>query len=237
MAWQKYRCCPADDIYGARIARDGTVLDPAGIAISTADFPQQRPSVAFDGTNYLVVWDDNRSYSSYDIYGARVAPGGGVLDPAGIAISTTSGGQLFPHVAFDGANFMAAWLDSRSGEWDIYGGRISGGGDVLEPDAIGIATSEDEESSVIVAPGSFEANGDRVRPSSAGAALRNDAARLHAVLRRGSGTAPSAAPARTTTSAASTTTPPPPPPPGRHLRRPRHLRRRAHRLLRRHHRL
>ena len=156
VAWQKYRCCPADDIYGARIARDGTVLDPAGIAISTADFPQQLPSAAFDGTNYLVVWDDNRSYESYDIYGARVAPGAGVLDPDGIPISTTSGGQLFPSVAFDGANFMVVWLDSRSGGWDIYGGRVSGGGDVLEPDGIGIATSQDEESSVFVAPGSSE---------------------------------------------------------------------------------
>ena len=37
------------------------MLDPAGIAISTAANNQTVPSVAFDGTNYLVAWQDSRS--------------------------------------------------------------------------------------------------------------------------------------------------------------------------------
>jgi hypothetical protein len=43
------------------------------------------PRVAFDGTNYLVAWEDERS-GSQDIYGARVTRGGVVLDPAGFLI-------------------------------------------------------------------------------------------------------------------------------------------------------
>jgi hypothetical protein len=154
VVWDRYLCCPADNIIGARVSGDGVVLDPAGIAISHAENMQQRPSAAFDGTNYLVVWDDNRSYTSYDLYGTRVTPNGAVLEPNGMPVSTSSGGQLFPSVAFDGTNFMVGWLDSRSSEWDIYGGRVTPAGTVLDPDGLAVSTTADMESSVFLAPGS-----------------------------------------------------------------------------------
>ena len=50
--------------------------------ISTAANSQLAPSVAFDGTNYLVAWQDARSGIDGDIYGARVSQAGAVLDPA-----------------------------------------------------------------------------------------------------------------------------------------------------------
>ena len=65
----------------ARVSQAGAVLDPAGIAISTAANDQIAPSVAFDGTNYLVAWQDGRpGVNIYDIYGARVSQAGAVLD-------------------------------------------------------------------------------------------------------------------------------------------------------------
>ncbi|MCK4941772.1 hypothetical protein KAS45_06720, partial [candidate division WOR-3 bacterium] len=126
------------DIYGARVDQVGNILDPTGIAICTATNDQALPVVAFDGTNYLVVWEDERSFSpACDIYGARVSISGAVLDPAGIAIAVDyMADQLHPAVAFDGVNFFVVWRDQRSGAGDIYGARVSQSGTVLDPTGI-----------------------------------------------------------------------------------------------------
>jgi len=120
------------DIYGTRVTQAGTVLDPAGFVISTAEEEQGYPSVAFDGTNYLVVWQDGRSGSDSDIYGARVAPSGNVLDPDGIPISTASNDQSYPAVAFDGTNYLVVWQDDRNGSWDIYGAKLNTSGVMID---------------------------------------------------------------------------------------------------------
>ena len=118
------------DIYGARVDQTGVVLDTTGIAISTADDRQANPTCIFDGTNYLVVWDDIRnSSSSYDIYAARVNPAGTVLDSLGNAISNALERQSCPSVAFDGVNYLVIWHDDRSSNYyDIYGARVNQSG-------------------------------------------------------------------------------------------------------------
>jgi hypothetical protein len=88
VAWAdtRFGCC---SIFGTRVSPSGAVLDPAGIAIATHGREQRDPAIGFDGTNYVVAWTDNRG-SSTDIYGARVATDGRVLDPRGILVSTAA---------------------------------------------------------------------------------------------------------------------------------------------------
>ncbi|MEO0081999.1 MAG: hypothetical protein ABIL25_06885, partial [candidate division WOR-3 bacterium] len=144
VVWQDYRGGRESDIYGARVTPGGTVLDPAGIAISTAADNQRTPSLAFGGANFLVVWTDARSGGDDDIYGARVSSGGTVLDPQGIPISTAANGQHVPALAFDGANFLVVWFDLRSGnDYDIYGARVTPAGTVLDPQGFAISTAAD----------------------------------------------------------------------------------------------
>src|SRR5258708_12330619 len=84
-----------NDIVGATVAPAGQVSDEIPISVEQdgLDNTLGAPSLVFDGTNYLVVW--NRvsagagSSVTSDISAARVTPGGGVLDPQGILLSTS----------------------------------------------------------------------------------------------------------------------------------------------------
>jgi large repetitive protein len=130
------------DIYGTRVSPAGVVLDPSGISISRAQFNQDFPVVAFDGTNYLVAWSDRRDHpqGDPDAYAARVTPAGGVLNPSGFAVSTAANGQFPTGIAFDETNYLVTWTDGRSGS-DIYGSRVTPGGAVLDPAGIPISTA------------------------------------------------------------------------------------------------
>jgi hypothetical protein len=140
VVWQDERS-DTFDIYGSRVAQNGNVLDPSGKKISGATDEQSRPSIDFDGTNYLVVWDDERTGSEYDIYGTLLDTSGTALNPAGIAISTATDNQYMPSVSFDGTNYLVAWHDNRDGaaNYDIYSTRVNTSGVVQEPSGIPIA--------------------------------------------------------------------------------------------------
>ncbi len=108
----------------------------------TAPGEQSFPDIAFDGTNYFVVWMDDRGIWVNQIYGARLKPEGILLDTTGIPISVGDGNRLFPSVAFDGANYFVVWMDDRDNDWyfEIYGARINSQGNVLDTAGIPIAT-------------------------------------------------------------------------------------------------
>jgi hypothetical protein len=139
------------DIYGARVTPQGVVRDPSGIPISTAVYQEESPALAFDGTDFLVVWEDYRSGVGWDIYGARVTPDGVVLDSSGIPISQAAVLQWHPALAFDGTNFLVVWEDDRSDSYDIYGARVTQRGVVLDPSGLPISTAANDQGSPAVA--------------------------------------------------------------------------------------
>lgn len=131
IAWRDTRpgdCSGYSDIYGARVAASGAVLDPDGIAISEATFSQYYPAVAFDGANYLVAWQDYRT-TDFDIYAARVATSGAVLDPDGLPIATRAIYQRYPSLSFGQGSYLVTWesWDSVSSQ-GIWGSRVQTSG-------------------------------------------------------------------------------------------------------------
>jgi hypothetical protein len=129
------------DLYASRVTPGGVVLDPNGILVSGATGVQEFPAIASEGANCLITWQDMRPGGYLDIYGARVTPSGSVLDPGGIAISTATYSQWYPAVAFDGTNYLVAWQDYRTTDFDIFASRVTPAGAVLDPAGLPIATS------------------------------------------------------------------------------------------------
>ncbi len=150
VAWEDYRN-GSYDIYAARVTPAGAVLDPRGFAVSTAADEHRNPAVAFDGANFLVAWEDWRGGQNPNIYGARVTPGGVVLDTAGIAITTATAYQESPSVAFDGTNWLVAWQDNRSGFYQILVARVSPAGAVLDTAGIPVTNASRQRGSPSVA--------------------------------------------------------------------------------------
>ncbi len=138
VVWQEQRPGASRDIYAARVSGAGVVLDPLGIPISKAAGSQGAPAVAFDGSSFLVAWQDDRSASTRpDVYGARVSAAGVLLDPGGIPISPAPGGQVMPAVAGTGAGSLVVWTDGS----DIRGARLSAAGAVLDPGGLTISAA------------------------------------------------------------------------------------------------
>jgi Regulator of Chromosome Condensation (RCC1) repeat protein/Calx-beta domain-containing protein/Big-like domain-containing protein len=121
--------------------------------VGAARDDQEYPAVASDGVNFFAVWMDRRNHnyteggSDYDIYGARVSPSGEVLDRMGIPICTAPRMQFYPSVAFDGQNYLVVWGDNRDNvngilSNEIYGARVTPGGEVLDSNGFKITHGE-----------------------------------------------------------------------------------------------
>jgi len=140
VVWQTPDSAGAFDIYGVRIDTAGNILDTTEIPICTAVNSQENPKVAFDGTNFFVVWQDNR-LGEFDIYGARVNTAGSVLDSAGIMISTANNWQEYPSVSFNRPYFLITWLDWRSGQPAVFCARLDTLGILLDSSGIFVSGS------------------------------------------------------------------------------------------------
>lgn len=140
-------------IYGRRIDGQGTILDPEPLLISDRDSLEYAPAIAAGPDGWLVTWIDTRRGED-DVFGARVSPGGAVIDPNGIAVSTAAGAQRPWSVAFDGTNYIATWEDRRNGAADVYCARVNQSGTVLDPNGIAVCAATDNQVGPAVAAGS-----------------------------------------------------------------------------------
>ena len=138
-------------VFAARISRAGSVLDPTGMLIhpSTLSGYARRPAVGFDGSNYLVVWEDNRQLQNdglhNNVYAMRVTPGGQFLDgdasTGGFPLTTGSEfGEVSLRLAFFDDHYLVVWVASSSpGVYEgLRGARVTSAGTVVSPGVSGI---------------------------------------------------------------------------------------------------
>ena len=135
------------DIYGSLTdANVPVTVLRRNIPIAVAPGAQTLPDVACNGTDFFVVWADERNVGlGPDIYGTRVrASNGAVLDPAGIPVASVRDIQTEPAIAFLGTSavYQVVWSDRRNGlHRDIFGARISSAGVVSAGSEVNISGS------------------------------------------------------------------------------------------------
>lgn len=120
----------------ARATTAGPVTE---LSASPANAAQRAPALAFDGTRYVMVWEDERSAatSGVDLYLARIGLAGELLDPNGLPVSNPaiSGNQTQPQLVYNaiGLNHLIVWTDGRNTDSNIWAARfLAGSGTVIE---------------------------------------------------------------------------------------------------------
>jgi hypothetical protein len=121
-------------IYGQLVSISGA-LSGAEIVISQDSLSSQEASVAFDGTNFLVVWQKRTAaiQEQYDTRGVFISPSGNKGTP--FVISQTTSARHNPlNLVFNGNNYFVVWnRDVGPGfpsptQWDLYARFVSPGG-------------------------------------------------------------------------------------------------------------
>lgn len=135
IAWADYRSASHYDIYAQRLNASGAAQWTLnGVSVVNAGGNQFGPSIAADSAGgAVIVWQDYRSNTNFDIYAQRLNTSGVAQWAAnGIAISGAAGNQVSPVVGRSGADsFYFSWEDYRNGQSDIYAQRVNAAGSVF----------------------------------------------------------------------------------------------------------
>lgn len=158
--WEDYRTGKDWDVYAQRVDSAGTtVWESDGLAICKADRNQRRLRMIRHDTHAIVVWNDRRGRTSWDIYVQAVNLEGEVLwQTDGVPVCTNAADQSTQAILNDGeGGAICVWEDERrSSEFqDLYIQRIdSAGTPMWETDGIPVFPSESLQSDpILVADG------------------------------------------------------------------------------------
>ncbi|TKJ32106.1 hypothetical protein CEE39_06280 [bacterium (candidate division B38) B3_B38] len=121
------------DIWCYRVNKDGLSVG-AWVDVTSASNSQRRPKVAANTTdnNFLVVWQDYRSTSHFDIYGQRMSSADTPAKVGSeIGICTELADQSSPAVCYSPTynKYLVTWYDYRSTtHYNIYGQLVKNDG-------------------------------------------------------------------------------------------------------------
>lgn len=131
---------------------------PGDAEVGLAVERQIGPRIAHGDGNYLAVWEDLRTDiagwintsipligNETDIYAARMDAGGNILET--LVVTSEGRNQVDPDVAFNGEDWLIVYMSQRP-DWyffdDIMAVRISGSGELLDPEPIVVRPENNE---------------------------------------------------------------------------------------------
>jgi len=112
------------------LAEGVTVWGLQGVPVCTEIGDQKKIRMTSDNFGgAIIVWEDYRGGSDFDIYAHRISSDGiPSWNPGVVAVSTATNSQLNPVVVGDYGQAIIAWEDYRSGVSNIYAQKIDGMG-------------------------------------------------------------------------------------------------------------
>ena len=154
VVWQDFRNNPRTtlaDIFGAPVNASGTPVAAPDFEVSTVANTESSPTSAGNGTNFLVVWADNRNapVTATDIYGMRLDQAGGLVGTMPFPICADTSDQAHPAIAAQGGNWLVVWSDWRlstnATHSDIFGSIVSPAGLVSQQEGVPICTAVNDQ--------------------------------------------------------------------------------------------
>jgi len=124
------------DDAGFPVANDGSLAGIFGSPDSYVQHDQREPTVAWDGTNYLVAWTGETAAAGSAHIRARFVTSAGATSGSIFAVSDgATPSERNPDMIWNGANsvYFIVWTTGSSG--DIVGSRINAAGAVLDSPA------------------------------------------------------------------------------------------------------
>ncbi len=125
--WRSNSLSNANNYVSGRVINADGSFATSPFVIAEALGRQLRPVVGWDGTTFVVVWDDQRNQQSFfdertDLYAARVSTAGVVLDPNGFPVCAGPQGDAAAALITwpDGRALVASARFSVAPPWDSY---------------------------------------------------------------------------------------------------------------------
>lgn len=132
LAWEDDRDGDGE-IYIARADEEGSKIG-IDTRVTGASGDSDAPMMAFTGSSIGLAWDDERE-GNWEVFYREISLFG---EPLGSDTRITDDASLsgWPSLAFAGSEFGMAFLDRRSGEWQLFFTRIDEEGSKTGPDIL-----------------------------------------------------------------------------------------------------
>ncbi|HJV84615.1 MAG TPA: hypothetical protein VJ698_04005 [Noviherbaspirillum sp.] len=140
-----------DDLHAQRISGIGEVLDPyPGLTLLSSDQVGYfsgvfSPAVAYGANTYLVVYTEFSEMDGLSVNGIRISRDGVIGSPFRIGT-----GEM-PSLAFNGTDFLVAWVSGQNADRNLFAARVSPRGMVLDATPIEVSTAPEAQYSPKVA--------------------------------------------------------------------------------------
>lgn len=141
---------PAYNIFAARLASDFSSRDGEGTRISAAAEEQFNPAIAWNGESFFVAWSELWSDDRWYLLGARIAPGGWLLDEEPIVIARVHR-YTRPAIAAANGVFLVVWGGKVNGDYGLVGRRVAHTGALLDSEPFDVVRAENYQGSTAIA--------------------------------------------------------------------------------------